>query len=191
MIFRGAVGRSGEMLVSPSAIASGSQLHALRRPDQIGDRFAGIGVGNHRAQWEVHDHVFPGGAVPVGPLAVFPAAGHIELMLAAADFNVVAALCLSFGNTLLWLAGIVGPFTGTPAGIAAGIGLLAIVLPASVVARRLGWSLSNAVATPFFLPLMFYAILRSTVLTLRQGGIRWRDTFYPLAALRAGRVKQR
>ena len=64
-----------------------------------------------------------------------------------------------------------------------------MILPAGVVARRLGWSPLNAIATPFFLPLMFYAILRSTVLTLRQGGIQWRDTFYPLAALRAGRVR--
>ena len=115
---------------------------------------------------------------------------HMEKnYFAAAEFRTAAALCLSFGNTLLWLAGIVGPFTGTRAGLAAGLGLLSMILPASVVARRLGWSPLSAVATPFFLPLMFYAILRSTVLTLRQGGIRWRDTFYPLAALRAGRVR--
>ena len=115
---------------------------------------------------------------------------HMEKnYFAAADFNVVAALCLSFGNTLLWLAGIAGPFTGTPTGIAAGIGFLSMILPANIVARRLGWSPLSAIATPFFLPLMFYAILRSTILTLRQGGIRWRDTFYPLAALREGRVR--
>ena len=115
---------------------------------------------------------------------------HMEKnYFAAADFNVAAALFLSFGNTLLWLAGIVGPFTGTPAGIAAGFGLLSMILPAGVVARRLGWPPLSALATPFYFPLIFYAILRSTVLTLRQGGIRWRDTFYPLAALRAGRVR--
>ena len=119
---------------------------------------------------------------------------HMEKnYFAAAEFRTAAALCLSFGNTLLWLAGITGPFTGpftgTRAGLAASLGLLSMTLPASVVARRLGWSPLSAVATPFFLPLMFYAILRSTVLTLRQGGIRWRDTFYPLAALRAGRVR--
>ena len=115
---------------------------------------------------------------------------HMEKnYFAAADYNVVAALFLSFGNTALWLGGIAGAFTGTPAGIAASAGFLSMILPAGVVARRLGWSPLSAVATPFFLPLMFYAILRSTVLTLRQGGVRWRDTFYPLAALRAGRVR--
>ena len=116
---------------------------------------------------------------------------HMEKnYFAAAEFRTAAALCLSFGNTLLWLAGIAGPFTGTRAGLAPGLGLLSMILPASVVAPRLGWSPLSAIATPFFLPLMFYAILRSTVLTLRQGGIQWRDTFYPLAALRAGRVRE-
>ncbi|HXP23614.1 MAG TPA: glycosyltransferase family 2 protein [Candidatus Sulfotelmatobacter sp.] len=33
-----------------------------------------------------------------------------------------------------------------------------------------------------------YMVLRSTVVTLRQGGIIWRDTFYPLDELRRGQV---
>jgi hypothetical protein len=33
-----------------------------------------------------------------------------------------------------------------------------------------------------------YMILRSTMVTLRQGGIVWRDTFYPLDDLRRGLV---
>ena len=33
-----------------------------------------------------------------------------------------------------------------------------------------------------------YMLLRSTVVTLRQGGIVWRDTFYPLDELRRGAV---
>lgn len=35
---------------------------------------------------------------------------------------------------------------------------------------------------------MAYMVLRSTVITLRQGGIVWRDTFYPLEELRRGLV---
>jgi hypothetical protein len=31
--------------------------------------------------------------------------------------------------------------------------------------------------------------INSTFVTLRQGGIRWRETFYPLDALRAGTVR--
>jgi hypothetical protein len=38
---------------------------------------------------------------------------------------------------------------------------------------------------PFTALLFCYVTLRSTWLTLRQGGIRWRDTLYPLTELRA------
>jgi len=38
---------------------------------------------------------------------------------------------------------------------------------------------------PFTALLFCYVALRSTWLTLRQGGIRWRDTLYPLTELRA------
>jgi len=34
--------------------------------------------------------------------------------------------------------------------------------------------------------MFLYALLNSTLVTLRQGGIRWRETFYALDALRAG-----
>jgi hypothetical protein len=33
-----------------------------------------------------------------------------------------------------------------------------------------------------------YILLRSTVITLRQGGIYWRETFYKLEELRRGIV---
>jgi hypothetical protein len=42
---------------------------------------------------------------------------------------------------------------------------------------------------PFMYPLMFYTLANSAWVTLRQGGIRWRDTFYPLEMLRAGNVR--
>jgi glycosyltransferase involved in cell wall biosynthesis len=41
---------------------------------------------------------------------------------------------------------------------------------------------------PFGALLFCYMLLRSTVVTLRQGGIVWRDTFYPLEELRRGVV---
>ncbi len=57
------------------------------------------------------------------------------------------------------------------------------------MARRLGWTWPCAACMPFMFPVMLYAFLNSTLVTLRQGGIRWRDTFYPLAMLRAGNVQ--
>jgi hypothetical protein len=46
-----------------------------------------------------------------------------------------------------------------------------------------------AILMPFMFPVFLYALLNSTFVTLRQGGIRWRDTFYPLKVLRAGNVE--
>ena len=34
---------------------------------------------------------------------------------------------------------------------------------------------------------LLYALARSTVATIRRGGVEWRGTFYPVDRLRAGR----
>ena len=52
--------------------------------------------------------------------------------------------------------------------------------------KRLGWPLRGAAFAPFVFIAVFYAVLNSMIVTLRQQGIRWRDTFYPLEVLRAG-----
>jgi hypothetical protein len=42
---------------------------------------------------------------------------------------------------------------------------------------------------PFMFMVFFYALSNSAFVTLRRDGIRWRDTFYPLATLRAGNLR--
>jgi hypothetical protein len=44
------------------------------------------------------------------------------------------------------------------------------------------------VTLPLGAVMFAYILLRSTYITLRQGGIVWRDTFYPLEELRRGLV---
>jgi glycosyltransferase involved in cell wall biosynthesis len=104
---------------------------------------------------------------------------------AALEYRVGAAVMLGVVGPVVWGLSIVGPFTGNSAGVAAGVGFLSVIFPAFLFARRLGWGVRAAFLTPFVFPVMFYAILNSTVVTLRNGGIRWRETFYPLAKLRA------
>jgi hypothetical protein len=41
---------------------------------------------------------------------------------------------------------------------------------------------------PLVLPVLGFSLLNSTIRSLAQGGVRWRDTFYPLSMLRAGCV---
>ena len=108
---------------------------------------------------------------------------------AAMDFRLGPVLAVGLGGMLLMGLAIAGPLTGTVAGMAAGLAPLSLILPASVFAHRLGWSWYSAVLTPFLYPALLSALLNSTWVTLRQGGIRWRDTFYALDTLRAGNVR--
>ena len=82
---------------------------------------------------------------------------------AAIEYRLWAALVMGIGGPLLWGVAIVGPFTGTVAGIGAGLALLSLMLPAGVFARRLGWSFHGAALTPFIYPVLFYAMLNSAL----------------------------
>jgi hypothetical protein len=82
-----------------------------------------------------------------------------------------------------------GLVAGTAAGLAAALSPFSVVLPAGILARQLGWSWPCAALVPFMFPVFLYILLNSTFVTLRQGGIRWRDTFYPLDVLRSGNVR--
>lgn len=56
------------------------------------------------------------------------------------------------------------------------------------VARVMRVSPLYSLTHPLGAALFFYMLLRSTVVTLWQGGIVWRDTFYPLEELKKGVV---
>jgi hypothetical protein len=121
------------------------------------------------------------------------ALGMIRLMeknyFAAIDYRTVPALTAPAFVFAVWGAAIVGPFTGTAAGWGAICGMFSLALPAGKVASRLGWSRAVALLTPLIFPMLFYAMLNSAVVTLRAGGIRWRETFYPLEALRRSGIR--
>jgi len=53
-----------------------------------------------------------------------------------------------------------------------------------LMSSRSGLSAWNALLAPFAASLFMYALVRSMVTTLWQGGVIWRGTFYPLAELR-------
>ena len=108
---------------------------------------------------------------------------------AAVDFRLGVALIAGFVGLLFWSAALVGPLTGTVAGLVAGLALFTLCFPAYILSQRLGWSGFCALLTPLIFPFIFYALLRSACITTWQGGVRWRDSFYPLDELRKGSVR--
>jgi hypothetical protein len=108
---------------------------------------------------------------------------------ATIDFRLGTALGASCVGILLLCAAVLGPFTGTVPGLAAGVAPFSFILPAWSFARKLGWSRRAAVLTPFIFPAQWFAMLNSVFVTLRQGGVRWRDTFYAIETLRKGTLR--
>ncbi len=108
---------------------------------------------------------------------------------AALDYRLEVVVVGGTLALLLFLIPVVGLFSGTVVGGIAAFSPLSLIVPAAIIARRIGWSWPAAALMPFMLPTLLYAAVNSTWVTLRQGGIRWRETFYPLATLRAGNVK--
>jgi len=119
--------------------------------------------------------------------------GTVHLMeknyFAALNYRTGLVLAGSVFVMLVLSLLVCGLISGTVAGLAAALSPFSLILPAAILARRLGWSWPGPVFVPFMFPLFLYALLNSALVTLRQGGIRWRDTFYPLTILRAGNVQ--
>jgi glycosyltransferase involved in cell wall biosynthesis len=119
--------------------------------------------------------------------------GMVKIMeknyFAAVDYRLGLVLAGSLFVIVVFNVLAVGLVSGTVAGLTAALSPLSLILPAAVLARRLGWSWAGAFYVPFMFPLFLYAVLNSTFVTLRQGGIRWRSTFYPLETVRTWNVR--
>ncbi len=108
---------------------------------------------------------------------------------AAADYRSVPVMAVGLLGGWIMAAAVLGPATGTAAGMAAGLAPWFLALPAAVFARRLGWGFGAAALTPILYPVLLFALINSAVVTLRRGGVGWRNTFYPLDTLRKGTLR--
>jgi glycosyltransferase involved in cell wall biosynthesis len=92
-----------------------------------------------------------------------------------------------------WLGALAGPALAVtmslPAGWVAFGGLCTTIVPALVFARLIGWSPVHALLAPLAQGALPAMLANSMIATHREGGVRWRETLYPLAQLRAGRVR--
>jgi hypothetical protein len=108
---------------------------------------------------------------------------------AALDYRLGLALAGTVFVIIISAILVLGLVSGTAGGLVAAFSPLSLILPAAILARRLGWSWPCTIFVPFMCPVFLYALLNSTFLALRQGGIRWRETFYSLKTLRKGNVR--
>jgi len=113
--------------------------------------------------------------------------GVTKNFFAAADYSLAKVIVQSlglFGASVLPFVAL--PFLhGTPFILAAVAACAAVVLE-GVVAIIAETSPLYALAHPIGALLFDYMLWRSTIVTLRQGGIVWRGTFYSLEELRKG-----
>lgn len=115
--------------------------------------------------------------------------GLTKNTFAACNYRVSVVLCnlsLLVVFHLLPYFGLV--FTrGWPTGLAA-ISVVVPVLLRAYTDRYYRVSPLYALTSPIGAVVFFYLLLHSTAVVLRQGGLRWRDTFYSLDELRKGLV---
>lgn len=108
---------------------------------------------------------------------------------ALTDYRLSLVIGVSLFTGLLWGTALVGPFTGQAGGWAAFLACQSLGIPAAILSGRVGWTRWNGWLAPWLFPILTFSLINSTYVTLRQGGVRWRDTFYPLALLRQHNVR--
>ena len=111
---------------------------------------------------------------------------------AALDFRLGLALVGSVAAILIFAIIVLGLMAGTAAGLTAALSPLTLILPASILARRVGWPWPCAVFVPFMVPVFLYALVNSTWVTLRQGasaGARRFMRWMPCGRGQCGKLK--
>lgn len=105
------------------------------------------------------------------------------------QYSVALSLLVSAVIAIVWALPVLGLVMGLAGRSTAGLvafGVFSLsIIPAAIAARRFQTPRFASMVGPLFLVIVPWAILRSMWITLRQGGVRWRDTFHPLSELRA------
>jgi GT2 family glycosyltransferase len=113
------------------------------------------------------------GLVNVMTKNIFSAfAFHVSLLLLGCLWLIL--FCVTPAACLFW----------APTRLPAALTLIVVAYGYRLMGRTSGLSTWNALAFPFSALVFVFALLRSMLTTLKQGGVIWRGTFYPLAELR-------
>lgn len=97
----------------------------------------------------------------------------------------LAACCWLLLFAIVPFVVVLSPAVFVPASaVPAALTILAVAYGYVLMGRPSGLSPWNFLLAPFAAALFIFTMCRSMVITLRQGGVVWRGTFYPLAELR-------
>ena len=137
------------------------------------------GIAKAGAAVSVHWHVGLGNLVR-GTTKNFFAASRFKLRVAALHIFGMLVMCILPAMSLPFVHG----WTRVVAAVAAGVPLVI----AGAVAREFKISPAWAFTYPVGALIFVWMLTRSAIVTLWQGGIVWRGTFYPLEELKRGLV---
>ena len=129
-----------------------------------------------------------------GSLSVRWQSGGVWSIVRGLEKNAFSGTHYSIVRTVAAVAGLcllfIGPLVALLCGhITIPILILSIgsLLVSLGTARTVGFPLAVGLFYPWAVLVFGFIMLRSMILTLRQGGVRWRDTFYSLKELRDAR----
>jgi glycosyltransferase involved in cell wall biosynthesis len=115
--------------------------------------------------------------------------GVTKNMFAALGYNVFAAAGSLFVPLVFSISTVLGViFAAGLARVFAAVALGTVLAMHAGVLVQAGISPLYALTNPIGAILMDWMIARSTIVTLSQGGVKWRDTFYSLDELRKNMV---
>jgi hypothetical protein len=115
--------------------------------------------------------------------------GTTKNFFATAEYRLGLATARATGLLMMFVFPVTALFFAR--GWALAFDAVAVALPAVIeaaAALELGESPLLGFSYPIGALIFVWMLLRSTIVTLRQGGVVWRDTFYPLKELRRGVV---
>lgn len=115
--------------------------------------------------------------------------GTTKNFFAATGFKLRILALQFFGTLLMFVLPVAAlPFMRGWALVFAAISALLALILASGAAKGIGASPAYGLTYPLGAVIICWMLLRSTVVTLWQGGVTWRGTFYPIEELKRGVV---
>jgi len=110
-------------------------------------------------------------------------------MFAGIDYNLRAVIQGTIANLIFWVWPFIGIFLTTGPAQILNLAIVAIILLIYGYGAGIGnlqhW---HGIGVPIAALFLIFLLWNSTLKTLINGGINWRETFYPLAELKANKI---